>query len=226
MNSTNDTSIATNGDLTNSVVPDLTDSATNAVRNIDTNTVPSVLSQPKGIYSFTVKDIDDKDVHLSEYSGKVMMIVNVASKCGFTGQYADLEKLYLDYKDRGLAVLGFPANNFLSQEPGSNQDIKHFCTLTYNVTFPMFSKISVEGKDQHPLYNYLTSKETNPEFKGKITWNFNKFIISAEGKIVARFGSRTAPRDDKVIQVIEAELNKIPAVVSPAVEVKPNIPVQ
>jgi len=158
------------------------------------------------IYDFTMRDIDGKDVSLADFKGKVLLIVNVASKCGFTPQYAGLEKLYKTYADRGLVVLGFPANNFLGQEPGTEADIKQFCTLTYGVTFPMFSKISVKGEDIHPLYKFLTSKETNPEFGGAISWNFNKFLIGRDGRIVGRFGSRTKPDDQELIAAVEKAL--------------------
>lgn len=161
----------------------------------------------KTIFDFTMTDIDGKQVPLSNFKGKVVLIVNVASKCGFTPQYEGLQKLYLQYKERGLEILGFPANNFLSQEPGSNQEIKSFCTLTYGVTFPMFAKISVKGKDIHPLYQFLTDKKTHPQFGGKITWNFNKFLISRDGKIIGRFGSRAKPYDEKVIRAIEMALS-------------------
>ncbi|MCX7044763.1 MAG: glutathione peroxidase [Candidatus Sumerlaeota bacterium] len=161
---------------------------------------------PDSIYEFTMKNIDGQDVPLSEYKGKALLIVNVASKCGFTPQYEGLQALYEKYKDKGFLVLGFPANNFLWQEPGSDEDIKQFCSLKYNVSFPMFAKISVSGKDQHPLYQYLTSKKINPEFSGKITWNFNKFLINRQGKIAARFGSRTTPEAPEVTQAIEKAL--------------------
>lgn len=158
------------------------------------------------IYDFVVKDIDGNDLKLEQFKGKVMLIVNVASKCGFTPQYEGLQKIYMRYKDKGLVVLGFPANNFLNQEPGTNQEIKQFCSLNYNVTFPMFSKISVKGKDMAPLYRYLTSKETNPKFAGDISWNFNKFLVDRSGNIVARFGSRTTPESDEMVQAIEKAL--------------------
>ena len=160
----------------------------------------------KSIYDFTMKDIDGKDVKLEQYKGKAILIVNVASKCGFTPQYEGLEKIYSRYKDKGFVILGFPANNFMGQEPGTNEEIKQFCSLNYNVTFPMFSKISVKGKDIAPLYKYLTEKETNPEFSGKISWNFNKFLVDRDGKIVARFGSRAKPESEEVIQAIEKVL--------------------
>jgi glutathione peroxidase len=162
------------------------------------------------IHSFTMKTIDGQDVSLGTYTGKVLLVVNVASKCGFTPQYAGLEMLYKKYAGQGLVVLGFPANNFLGQEPGSNEQIKQFCTLTYNVTFPLFAKISVKGDDQHPLYKFLTEKETNPDFSGSILWNFNKFLIGRDGKILNRFGSRTPPDSPDLIKAVEAALNPKP----------------
>ena len=158
------------------------------------------------IYDFTMRDIDGKDVSLSAFKGKVLLIVNVASKCGFTGQYEGLEKLYTTYTNRGFVVLGFPANDFLGQEPGTEAEIKSFCTLTYGVTFPMFAKISVKGKDIHPLYAFLTSKETNPNFGGAISWNFNKFLIGRDGAIMGRFGSRTKPDDKELVAAVEQAL--------------------
>jgi len=162
------------------------------------------------IYDFTIKDIDGNDVGLATFKGKVVMVVNVASKCGFTGQYAGLQALYEKYKDRGLVILGFPANDFLWQEPGSDSEIKQFCTLNYGVTFPMFAKIHVKGADQHPLYTYLTDKRTNPEFSGKITWNFNKFLVGRDGRIVARFGSRSKPESKDVVAAVEEALAAAP----------------
>lgn len=160
----------------------------------------------RSIYDFTMQDIDSGDVKLGAFKGKVVMVVNVASKCGFTGQYAALQALYEKYKDRGLVILGFPANDFLWQEPGSNDDIKKFCTLNYGVTFPMFAKIHVKGRDQHPLYAYLTSKQMHPEFGGKITWNFNKFLVGRDGRLVARFGSRAKPDSKDVVAAVEGAL--------------------
>jgi len=158
------------------------------------------------IYDFIVKDIDGKDVKLSQYQGKVLLIVNVASKCGSTPQYEGLQKLYMQYKDKGLVVLGFPANNFKDQEPGSNEQIKEFCSTTYGVTFPMFSKISVKGDDIHPLYQYLTSGKDNSEFSGEISWNFNKFLVDPSGKVVARFATADKPESEKVITAIQQAL--------------------
>lgn len=162
------------------------------------------------IYDFTMLDIDGRPLRLSDFKGQVLLIVNVASKCGFTGQYEGLQKLYTTYTNRGFAVLGFPANNFLGQEPGAEADIKTFCTLTYGVTFPMFAKISVKGRNMHPLYAYLTSKELHPQFGGDISWNFNKFLIGRTGAIVGRFGSRTRPDDKELVAAVEAALKEQP----------------
>lgn len=158
------------------------------------------------IYDFTVDDIDGKPINLSEYRGKLVLIVNVASKCGFTYQYEGLEKLYETYKDRGLVILGFPSNDFLGQEPGSEAQIKNFCTLTYGVSFPMFTKISVKGAKAHPLYKYLISKATNGAFAGPITWNFNKFLIGRDGTTLARFGSKDEPTGKEMVAAIEKAL--------------------
>jgi len=158
------------------------------------------------IYGFTMTDIDGNNVGLATFKGKVVMIVNVASKCGFTGQYAGLQALYEKHRERGFVVLGFPSNDFLWQEPGSNSDIKQFCTLNYGVSFPMFAKIHVKGSDQHPLYAYLTDKQAHPKLGGRITWNFNKFLIGRDGRIAARFGSRTKPDSPKVAAAIETAL--------------------
>lgn len=158
------------------------------------------------IYDFTLDDIRGNPVALRDFAGKVILVVNTASKCGFTYQYDGLEKLYQTYKDQGFVILGFPANDFLKQEPGSNEEIAEFCRINYGVTFPMFGKISVKGKEIHPLYHYLTSQDSNPEFGGKITWNFNKFLISREGKIINRFGSKDKPESEKIIQAIEQAL--------------------
>lgn len=154
-------------------------------------------------YSFNVTTIDGKETSMAAYKGKTLLVVNVASRCGFTPQYKGLETLYEKYKAHGFEILGFPANNFMFQEPGSNEEIKKFCSLKYNVTFPMFSKIDVTGEDAHPLYRYLTEES---EFKGKISWNFNKFLVSSEGKVVARFGSKTEPLSKEVIEALEKVL--------------------
>ena len=159
-----------------------------------------------GLYGIKVETITGEAVSLGLYKGKALLIVNTASKCGFTGQYDGLQKLYETYKAKGLVVLGFPSNDFLKQEPGSNEEIQTFCRLNYGVTFPMFSKLRVKGKNQHPLYRFLTDKKTNPQFAGKISWNFNKFLVDREGKVVARFGSRTTPEDKELIAAVEAAL--------------------
>lgn len=167
---------------------------------------PATPTVEDSMYEFTMKDIDGKDVKLDAYKGKVVMIVNTASRCGNTPQYEGLQKIYDKYKDKGFVVLGFPANNFMGQEPGSDEEIKEFCTLNYNVSFPMFSKISVKGADQHPFYSFLTHKETNPGFDGDITWNFEKFLTDRNGKIIARFTPKTKPEDPKVVEAIEKAL--------------------
>jgi gluconolactonase len=157
-------------------------------------------------YSFTLDDIDGNPVSLSQYHGKVLLVVNVASKCGFTKQYAGLQQLYETYRDRGLVVLGFPANNFLGQEPGTDAEIKTFCTTNFNVTFPLFSKISVKGSDMHPLYQYLTSPEENGKFGESISWNFNKFLIDRDGRTVGYFGSKVEPLAPQLTDAIENAL--------------------
>jgi glutathione peroxidase len=160
-----------------------------------------------GPLDFTMKDIDGKDVDLAKtYKGKVVLVVNVASKCGLTPQYEELEKLYETYKPRGLVILGFPANEFASQEPGTNSEIKEFCTSKYKVTFPMFSKIVVKGDGIHPLYKFLTEKETDPSYAGEIKWNFTKFLVGRDGKLAARFEPKTVPSAKEVTTAIEAAL--------------------
>jgi glutathione peroxidase len=158
--------------------------------------------------NFTVKDIDGKDVKLAKYQGNVIMVVNVASFCGNTPQYATMEKLYEKYKDKGFTILGFPANEFGKQEPGSDKEIKEFCTTKYKVNFPMFSKIVVKGEGQAPLYKYLTSKETDPKFGGDIEWNFAKFLINRKGEVVARFKAFTDPSKPEVVAEIEKQLSE------------------
>ena len=163
-------------------------------------------SAKETIYDFTLDDIDGNPVPFRGYRGKVLLIVNVAGKCGYTYQYETLEAIYRRYRDDGLVILGFPSNDFLRQEPGTDEEIKEFCQSTYDVTFPLFSKIAVKGRKIHPLYKYLTSKDTNPDFSGRITWNFNKFLISAKAEFLARFGSRDDPDDPAVVVAIEAAL--------------------
>jgi glutathione peroxidase len=155
------------------------------------------------IYDFTLDDIDGKPVPLSQYKGKVVMLVNTASFCGNTPQYEDLEKMYETYKDRGLEILAFPANNFGQQEPGTNQEIKGFCQTKYSVGFPLFSKISVKGDDKHPLYRYLT--EQSP-FPGEVEWNFQKYLVDRSGRVVARYHHRTKPLAGEVVKDVERYL--------------------
>ena len=163
-------------------------------------------SDAGGVLDFTVKDIDGKDVALSKYKGDVVLVVNVASKCGFTPQYKDLEALYGKYKDKGLRILAFPANNFMGQEPGANTEIKDFCEKNYQVTFDLFSKISVKGDDQAELYKFLTSKDKAGEFGGEIKWNFTKFLIGRDGKIAARFEPRDNPSSENFVKAVEQAL--------------------
>lgn len=158
------------------------------------------------MHEFTLNSIDGRPAPLSAYQGKVVLIVNVASRCGFTPQYAGLEALYEKYKDRGFAILGFPANNFGGQEPGTNEEIKTFCSTKYNVTFPMYSKISVKGDDQAPLYRFLTDKQANPATGGEIQWNFTKFLVDKNGKVVARFEPKVTPESPDVASAIEKAL--------------------
>ena len=157
------------------------------------------------LHDFKMETIDGKPQALSAYKGKTVLIVNVASKCGYTKQYTGLQKLYENYKDKGLVILGFPANEFRGQEPGTNAEIKEFCTKEFGVTFPMFSKIVVKGEGIHPLYKWLL--ETGPS-KDDIEWNFTKFIVDKEGKVQARFKSNVAPEDPEFLKVIEANLAK------------------
>jgi glutathione peroxidase len=153
------------------------------------------------VHEFTLNSIDGKPAPLSAYQGKVVLIVNVASRCGFTPQYAGLEALYEKYKDRGFAILGFPANNFGGQEPGTNEEIKTFCSSKYNVTFPMYAKISVKGDDQAPLYQFLTAATGS-----EIQWNFTKFLVDKNGKVVARFEPKVTPESPEVAEAIEKAL--------------------
>lgn len=157
------------------------------------------------VYQFSAKTIDGKEVSLSEYKGKVLLIVNTASKCGFTGQYEGLQELYAKYKEQGLEVLAFPTNDFGGQEPGSNAEIQAFCKTTYNVTFPLFEKISVKGEQMHPLYKYLTTREHT---KGPISWNFNKFLINRKGEVVDKYGSMTRPDSEKITEPLEKALGE------------------
>jgi glutathione peroxidase len=156
------------------------------------------------LYDIPLKDIDGKDTTLKPYAGKVLLVVNVASKCGFTPQYAGLEAIYQKYEAQGLVVCGFPCNQFLSQEPGTDAEIKQFCTSKYNVTFPMFSKLEVNGANRHPLYVALAGADS--PFPGNIKWNFTKFLIGRDGKILNRFDSKVKPDSPEVTQAIAAAL--------------------
>ena len=174
-------------------------------------TVPAEAAGPKpvaGPLQYTVKNIEGKEVPLSHYQGKVVLIVNTASLCGNTPQYASLEKLYEKYKGMGLRILAFPANNFGHQEPGSNGEIREFCTAKYRTTFDLFSKVSVKGPDQTPLYKFLTDKQTNPKFAGDIEWNFAKFLVGRNGQVVGRFQAGHDPLSPDTVAAVEAELAK------------------
>jgi glutathione peroxidase len=157
---------------------------------------------------FKMKSIEGKEVDLSQYKGKVVLFVNVASECGYTKQYAGLQKLYEKNKDAGLVIVGVPANEFGKQEPGSDKDIAEFCSSKFHVTFPMMSKVVVKGDGISPLYDYLTSKETNPKFAGPIGWNFEKFLVAKDGTVVGRFKSDVEPSAKELTSAIEAELKK------------------
>jgi glutathione peroxidase len=158
------------------------------------------------VLDFTVRDLEGKPSELKQHKGQVVLIVNVASKCGLTPQYKQLEALYLKYKDRGLVIIGFPANDFLGQEPGTPAEIRQFCTLNYDVTFPLMEKITVKGKEMHPVYKFLTEKATAGAMAGDIEWNFAKFLVDRQGQLMARFGSRTKPDDAVVVTALETAL--------------------
>ena len=162
----------------------------------------------KQVYDFTMRSIEGSPVPLSEYKGKVLLVVNVASRCGFTPQYTALEALYEKYRDRGLVIVGIPANNFGSQEPGTNEEIKTFCSTKYHVSFPMMAKVSVKGEDKTPLYQFLTDKTANPSIGGEIQWNFTKFLFDRSGRPVQRFEPDVTPDSPRVITAIEEALGK------------------
>jgi glutathione peroxidase len=174
--------------------------------NFMTDTATKTTVSKQSIYKFSAENIDGVNTSLEKYKGKVVLIVNTASQCGYTPQYKGLQAIYDKYKDKGFVILGFPTNDFGGQEPGSNEEIKEFCTLKYKVTFPMFAKITVKGEETHPLYKFLINKETNPEFAGDITWNFNKFLANDKGEIVARFSSKDEPESEAVTSAIEKYL--------------------
>ena len=164
------------------------------------------MAADRTIYDFTLNSIDGQPTPLSSYRGKVVLLVNVASRCGFTPQYTALEALYEKYKDRGFVIVGIPANNFGAQEPGTDAEIKTFCTSKYHVTFPMMAKVSVKGSDITPLYQFLTDKNANPKTGGEIGWNFTNFLVDADGKVVARFDSAVEPDSSQVSSAIEKAL--------------------
>ncbi|MFO0935077.1 MAG: glutathione peroxidase [Gemmataceae bacterium] len=161
-----------------------------------------------GPLSFKLNGLDGKVVDLSTYKGKVVLLVNVASQCGYTPQYEGLQKLYEDYSKDGLVVVGVPSNDFGRQEPGSDEEIAAFCKSNYKVTFPMLSKVAVKGDAKTPLYKFLTEKETNPEFSGEVSWNFEKFLIGRDGKVVGRYKSKVTPTSDEMIKAVKTELAK------------------
>lgn len=160
------------------------------------------VAQSKSLYDFTVKSIDGSEYSLSQLKGKKVMVVNTASKCGFTPQYETLQKLYQDYKYKNFIIIGFPANNFGSQEPGTNKEIKEFCTSKYSVTFPMMEKISVKGDDINPLYKWLTSKSENGVMDSEVKWNFQKYLIDENGKLVDVAYSKEKPDSERIIKWI------------------------
>jgi glutathione peroxidase len=166
----------------------------------------TLVATEKTIYDFTLNSIDGQPTPLSSFRGMIVLLVNVASRCGYTPQYTSLESIYEKYKGRGFVIVGIPANNFGGQEPGSNQEIKTFCTAKYHVTFPMMAKVSVKGGDITPLYQFLTDKNTHPNTGGEIGWNFTKFLVGPDGKVLARFDSAVEPDSPQVTAAIEKAL--------------------
>ena len=161
---------------------------------------------PASIYAIPLEAIEGEATSLEAYRGRVLLVVNVASKCGFTPQYEGLQALYERFHAQGLEVLGFPANDFMGQEPGSNAEILEFCNTNYGVGFPLFAKIHVKGEEQHPLFRYLTAGGGDPALAGEVSWNFNKFLVDREGRLIARFGSRTGPLDEELLAAVEKAL--------------------
>jgi len=166
----------------------------------------AVMAADKTVYDFTLNSIDGQPAPLAAYKGKVVLLVNVASKCGYTPQYSALESAYEKYQDRGFVIVGIPANNFGAQEPGSNQEIKTFCSSKFHVTFPMMAKVSVKGNDITPLYQFLTDKSSNPQSGGEIKWNFTKFLIGPDGRVIARFEPEITPDSPQVTSAIAQAL--------------------
>ena len=165
-----------------------------------------LMATEKSVHDFTLSSIDGQATPLGGYKGKVVLLVNVASRCGFTPQYSALESVYEKYKDRGFVIVGIPANNFGSQEPGTNAEIKTFCQTKYSVSFPMMAKVSVKGGDIAPLYQFLTDKAANPQTGGEIKWNFTKFLIGPDGRVLARFEPDVTPDSQQVTSAIEKAL--------------------
>src|SRR6266853_2245010 len=166
----------------------------------------ALMGAGKNVFDYTLNTIDGQPAPLSAYKGKVVMLVNVASRCGFTPQYTALESIYEKYKDRGFVIVGIPANNFGGQEPGTNQEIKTFCSSKYNVTFPMMAKVSVKGEDTTPLYQFLTDKAAHPQTGGEIKWNFTKFLVGPDGHVIKRFEPEVTPDSPDVTSAIQKAL--------------------
>jgi glutathione peroxidase len=166
----------------------------------------TLVAAEKTVYDFTLNSIDGQPAPLAAYKGKLVLLVNVASKCGYTPQYSALQSSYEKYKDRGFVIVGIPANNFGAQEPGSNQEIKTFCSSKFHVTFPMMAKVSVKGDDITPLYQFLTDKSSNPQSGGEIKWNFTKFLIGPDGRVITRFEPEITPDSPQVTSAIEEAL--------------------
>lgn len=169
----------------------------------------TIMAADKTVYDFTLNSIDGQPTPLSSFKGKVVLLVNVASRCGYTPQYEGLEALYEKYKDRGFVIVGVPANNFGAQEPGTNSEIKTFCTAKYHVSFPMMAKVSVKGSDITALYAFLTDKGIHPKTGGEIGWNFTKFLVGPDGKVITRFDSAVEPQSKEVTSAVEAALAKL-----------------
>jgi glutathione peroxidase len=182
-------------------------SNTKTSKSVETEPIESNISA-NSVYDFSMISIEGEIINLSKYKGKVLVIVNTASKCGLTPQYKELEAFYKTYKEKGVEVLGFPANNFLSQEPGTNKEIANFCLSNYGVSFQMFSKISVKGKDIHPLYQYLTQKSKNGILDAAVSWNFQKFVIDQNGKLITSFSPKTSVSEPEFIKNIDDLLKK------------------
>jgi glutathione peroxidase len=168
--------------------------------------MPAAMFGASSVYDFSMNSLDGKPMSIADYKGKVLLLVNVASYCGYTYQYKDLEAMYEKYKDQGLVVVGFPANNFGGQEPGSNEQIKDFCERTYHVKFPMAGKVSVKGSDKTPIYQFLTGKDANPATAGEIQWNFTKFLVDRNGKVIQRFEPDVEPSSKEMVGAVEKAL--------------------